>query len=123
MIICLKGISEDCFSVNSNVKIINVSLKFFIKVPVIKAKLNLYQNNLKSLLNQRSDSTSVFVHVHRTLFLFSLLFQLHLTRHSGLQSAYKETQRALEYSRHSEGTWAFKKLDTRTYRALMHLGA
>ena len=44
MIICLKGISEERFSFHSNVKIINVSLKFFIKVPVIKAKLNLYQN-------------------------------------------------------------------------------
>ena len=42
---------------------INASFKFLIKVPTQKAKFNLYENqvylaNLKSLLNQYSDTAS-----------------------------------------------------------------
>ena len=39
LIICLKGISEESFLFNGNVKIINASLKFLIKVPTKKSKI------------------------------------------------------------------------------------
>ena len=74
-----------------------------------------------------------------------ILLKSHLIRHSGMRRAFKDTQRALEHLRnsdstralrehsegtralgHSEGTWALGHLrhfDTRTLRALEHLGS
>ena len=37
---CLKGISEELFLFNGNVKMINASLTFLIKVPTQKARFN-----------------------------------------------------------------------------------
>ena len=61
MIVQLKGISKEGCLVNENVKIINANLKFLIKVPTHKVKINFYKNqiyvtNLKSYSNQYSDS-------------------------------------------------------------------
>ena len=62
MIIGLKGISEEGFLFNGNVKI-NACLKFLTKMLIQKVKLNIYENkiyisNLKSFSDQRSDSAS-----------------------------------------------------------------
>ena len=46
MIICLKGISEEGFSISDNLKIINANLKFLTKVPTQIVKINLYKNQI-----------------------------------------------------------------------------
>ena len=63
MNICLKGILQEGFLFDGNVKIINANLKFLIKVATQNTKFNFYKNeiyivNLKSFSNQRSDSAS-----------------------------------------------------------------
>ena len=63
MNICLNGILQEGFLFDGNVKIINASLKFLIKVATQKTKFNLYKNqfyivDLKRFSNQRSDSAS-----------------------------------------------------------------
>ena len=45
-IICLKGISEEGFLFNGNVKIIDANLEFLIKVTRQKAKTNRYINQI-----------------------------------------------------------------------------
>ena len=86
LIICLKCILEGRFLLNVNVKIINASLKFLIKVPIQKAKSykNLYinqisQTNFKSFLNQRSDTASILSSLNSSLpfFSFCISFFLH----------------------------------------------
>ena len=61
MNICLNGILQEGFLLDGNVKIINASLKFLIKVATQKTKFNLYKNqfyivDLKRFSNQSSDS-------------------------------------------------------------------
>ena len=65
-------------------------------------------------------SIFAFAHIHKTSFILSILFQSHLIKHSGTQSAFRDAQGTLEHSRHSEstrvlgghsGTWTFKVLD------------
>ena len=46
MIICLKGILEEGFLFNGNVKIIDANLEFLIKVTRQKAKTNRYINQI-----------------------------------------------------------------------------
>ena len=125
------------FSFSGNVKIINASLKFLMKVPMQKSKIQSLQSrvyianlNLKSFSNQRFDSAlklsyakssplflSSFI-CKKHLFLFNILFQSHLIRHSSSQNIFKDTQRALG---HSQGTWALKSLGhTTTQRVLGH---
>ena len=110
---------------NVNVKIINASLKFVIKVPTQKAKFykNLYvnqisQTNFKSFSNHRSDTASILSSLNSSLqflfaflssytkhvFMLSILFKSHLIRQSGTRRAFKDTQRALENLRSSEST-------------------
>ena len=76
------------FLFNFNVKIINASLKFLIKVPTQKAQFykNLYinqisQTNFKSFSNQRSDTASILSSLNFSLpfFSFSISFFLHET--------------------------------------------
>ena len=124
MIICFKDISEEGFLCNSNIKIINASLKALKKVPKQKVKLNPYKNqiyiaNPKSFWDQ-FFSPSLFIY-KRHFFMLSILLQLHLTRHSGKQSPLKDTQRVLEHSRHSESTRTLRHLSTWTLAALKHL--
>ena len=124
---------------NGNVKIINASLKFLIKVPTQRAKFcrKLYinqisQTNFKSFSNQRSDTTSILSSLNSLLpfflfpfpsfymkhtFMLSILFKSHLIRHSGTGRAFKDTLRALEHSKHSESTRALGHSDS-TQRAL-----
>ena len=107
---------------NCNVKIINASLKFLIKVPTQKAKFSqkslhnildqIFQTNFKSFSNQRSDTASKLSSLNSYLpffFLFALLrillrilLKSHLIRHSGTELGFKETQTALEYLKHSD---------------------
>ena len=42
--VCLKGTSEERFLFKVNVKIINASLMFLLKVPTQKARFSLYKN-------------------------------------------------------------------------------
>ena len=131
---------------NINVKIINASLKFVIKVPTQKAKFykNLYvnqipQTNFKSFSNHRSDTASILSSLNSSLkflfaflssytkhvFMLSILFKSHLIRQSGTRRAFKDTQRAEGTRRfkvlgeHSEGTRALGNLGT--WMALGHL--
>ena len=76
-------------------------------------------------------SIFAFAHIHKTSFILSILFQSHLIKHSGTQSAFRDAQGTLEHSRHSEstrvlgghsGTWTFKVLDLfSSCKALRHL--
>ena len=66
---------------NANVKIINTSLKFLIKVPTQKAKFykSLYinqisQTNFKSFSNHRSDTTFIFSPLNFSLQFFFFFF-------------------------------------------------
>ena len=123
MIICFKDISEESFSCNGNIKIINASLKALKKMPKQKVKLSPYKNqiyiaNLKSFWNQ---FFAPFCSSTKHFFMLSILFQLHLIRHSGKQSPLKDTQRVLEHSRHSESTQTLGHLSTWTLTALKHL--
>ena len=52
--------------------------------------------------------------------MLSILFKLHLIRHSSTGCAFKDTQRALEHLRHSASTWALGHSES-TQRALGHL--
>ena len=67
--------------------------------------------------------------------MFNISFKSHIIRHSCTRRAFKDTQRELEYLRHSEGTqsalggrlgtWALKALghsDIQGTQALGHLG-
>ena len=74
------------FSFNGNVKIINGSLEFPIKVPTQKAKAILYKDqiyiaNFKSFTNQRSDSTSKLNSTSKSsiLFFYGVFFDIHET--------------------------------------------
>ena len=128
------------FLFNFNVKIINVSLKFLIKVPILKAKFykNLYinqisQTNFKSFSNQPSDTAWILNSLNSSLpffsfcisfytkniFMFSILFKSHLIGHSGTRRAFKDTQRALEHLRQSEITRAL--VHSGNWKALRHL--
>ena len=52
--------------------------------------------------------------------MHSILFKSHLIIHSGTKRGFKDTQKALEHSRHSESTRAFGHSES-TQRALGHL--
>ena len=132
---------------NCNVKIINASLKFLIKVPTQKAKFSqkslhnildqIFQTNFKSFSNQRSDTASKLsslnscLHfffpfcLHFFLFpqniFFCLVFCSSLIRHSGTRRAIKDTQRALGHLRYSESSRALGR-HSGTWRALGHSG-
>ena len=128
---------------NVNVKIINASLKFLLKVPTQKAKFYkniqiklISQTNFKSFSNQRSDAASIlstlillyhfflfaFLSFYmKQIFMLTILFKSHLIRHSGTGRAFKDTQRALEHLRHLESTWALGHLEN-TQRPLGHSG-
>ena len=49
MIICLKGISEEGFSFNSNIKIIHDRRKLLRKAPTQQVKFSLYENQISAL--------------------------------------------------------------------------
>ena len=105
---------------NINVKIINASLKFLIKMPTQKAKFykNIYinqisQTDFKSFSNQRSDTALILIPLNffaflsfytKHIFILSILFKSHLIRHSGTRRTCKDTERALEHLRYSEST-------------------
>ena len=122
------------FLFNGNVKIINASLTFLIKMPTQKAKFykHLYinqmsQTNFKSFSNQCSDTTLILSSLNSSLpffsfymkhiFMLSILFKSYLIRHSGTE---RESTRALGHSEstrralreHSEGTRALGHSDT-----------
>ena len=85
MIICLKCIPEEGFLFNVNIRIINASVKFLIKVPTQKAKFckHLYINqisqiNFKSFSNQRYDTASLNSSL-QFFFCFCISFFLHET--------------------------------------------
>ena len=132
---CFKCISEGRFLFN--VKIINASLKFLIKMPTQKAKFlknlcinEISQTNFKSFSNQHSDIASILSSLNSSLPLLSysisffymkhvvmlgISFKSHLIRHSGTGRVFKDTLRALEHLRHSEST-------QRALGHLRHLG-
>ena len=110
---------------NGNVKIINASVTFLVKVPTEKARSNLnktqtFKTNFKSFPNQRSDFS--LLHVQKHLFMLSISFQSHLIRHSGAGRTFKDTQTVIKHLRHWESTRALRHSEG-TQRALGgHLG-
>ena len=100
------------------------------KIQSLQSRVYIANPNLESFSSQRFDSAlklsyaksfplflSSFI-CKKHLFLFNILFQSHLIRHSSSQNIFKDTQRALG---HSQGTWALKSLGhTTTQRVLGH---
>ena len=78
----------------------------------------IYIANLKSFLNQHTDSSLILSSSKFSLpvlsfficikhhFILKVLFQSHLIRHFGRPGAFKDTQQALKHSRYSNGTQA-----------------
>ena len=65
----------------------------------------------------------MFIYI-KHLFILSILFQSHLIRHSGTQSAFKDTQRAFKHSKHWESTRAHGgHSDTWALKALGHFSS
>ena len=95
---------------NGNVKIINASLTFLIKVLTQKARFNLYKKQIsktsfKSFLSALIFSFWMYI---KHVFMLSISFQPHLVKHSALG--------------HLEGTWRALGgyLDIRALKALGH---
>ena len=119
---CFKGIPSAGFSFNASVKIINASLKVVMNVPTQKVKFDLYKNqlymvNLKNFSKRRSDDPAskltspasslpfcIFFLYIKYLFTLRILFLSNLIRQTAAQSAFKDTQSAVEPSRNSEST-------------------
>ena len=139
---CLRGVSEESFLFNGNIKIIYTTLKFLIKVRTQKAEFlleclhksdipNQFQKLFTSvlwycfkimLLKLFSTIFSSFWICIKYLFMLSTSYKSHMIRYSSTGHAFKHVQKALEHLRHS-GTWALGHLrhsDTWALRVLRH---
>ena len=97
---------------NGNVKIINASLTFLIKVLTQKPRFNLYKKQISKTSFKSFLSTLIFsfwMYI-KHVFMLSISFQSHLVKHSALG--------------HLEGTWRALGgyLGIRALKALGHSG-
>ena len=121
---------------NGNVKIINTSLTFFIKVPTQKARFNLYKRQILKNQIQELYKRSEFFFLHYCLVFRSSHIWLDIQARDVHLKTLRRYSGSWVLGGHSEGTWKalghlestrralgdLRYMDTQTLRTLRHSG-
>lgn len=90
---------------------------FLIKVPTQEAKIKLIQPISKAFQNLLYHFCLffffflLFFFFLKHLFMLGISFQSHLISHSSVQSTFRDTQKTLRHSRHSDSSWTLEHSD------------